>query len=195
MDLKTILGVSATIVALVSYIPYFRDIFRGKTKPHTFSWLVWGILTAIGFAGQIAGGGGAGSWVTGFTALASFSIFTLALKRGEKNIVLADWLSLLGAAVALILWPVTKGPLLSVILITIIDAFGFAPTFRKSFTKPHEETSITYLLSATKFAIALVALDRFSVVTALYPIYLVLANGAFVLLLAVRRSQLKRRMQ
>src|SRR5580698_5703228 len=64
--MKEILGASAILIGCISYVPYFRTIFSGKTKPHAFSWLVWGILTAIAFGGQIVGKGGAGAWVTGF---------------------------------------------------------------------------------------------------------------------------------
>ena len=86
LEYKTILGIIAVIIALAGYVPYFRDIFRGKTKPHAFSWLVWASLTGIAFFGQIFDKGGAGAWVTGFTAVVSFAIFFLALKKGEKNI-------------------------------------------------------------------------------------------------------------
>jgi len=191
MDYKIVLGITATVLAFFSYIPYFRDIWQGKTKPHAFSWLVWGTLTAIAFAGQVADKGGAGAWVTGFTAVVCLLIFAAAVWRGEKRITTSDWLSLLGAAVALGLWGLTKSPLLSVILITLIDAFGFFPTFRKSYFKPHSETLITYVISSFKFVLALIALDNFTVVTSLYPISLVLMNGAFAVMLVIRRQHVK----
>lgn len=187
MSLKDLLTFLAIGIGIVSYISYFRDIFAGRTKPHTFTWLVWAVLTTIGFAGQLAGGGGAGVWVTGFTALVAFIIFGLALFRGEKEIARSDWLSLSGAVLALLLWFITKGPLLSVILITVIDALGFYPTFRKSYRKPGEETLSTYALSSIKFIFALFALDHFTVITALYPASLVVANAAFVVMLIIRR--------
>lgn len=190
MDYKTLLGFTATAIAFVSYIPYFRDIFSGKTKPHAFSWFVWGILTAIAFVGQMVGGGGAGAWVTGFTAIVCFSIFIAGLIKGRKNIVFIDWISLFGAGIALYFWYITKGPLISVILITIIDALGFFPTFRKSYFKPFEETMSTYFLSGLKFVFALFALDKFSVITALYPLSLVIMNWVFVVMLIMRRKQI-----
>jgi len=90
VNYKEYLGFTATAIAFVSYLPYFRDIFANKTKPHAFSWLVWGALTAIGFAGQVAGHAGPGAWVTGFTALICFLIFIAALFKGKKNIVFVD---------------------------------------------------------------------------------------------------------
>lgn len=189
--MKAALAILATLIAFYSYIPYFKDIFAGKTKPHAFSWLIWFLLTAIGFVAQLQDRGGPGAWVTGFTALVAFFIFIAAIKKGEKNITRFDWACLAGAFVAMGLWALTKTPLFSVILITLIDALGFAPTFRKAFYKPQEETAITFSLSAIKFAIAIAALENLSIVTVLYPASLVVANSLFVLMLFLRKKQLK----
>ncbi|MBU1112174.1 MAG: hypothetical protein ABIG93_01935 [archaeon] len=191
-EYKAILGIIAIVLALAGYIPYFRDIFLGKTKPHTYTWLVWASLTGIAFFGQMFDGGGAGAWVTGFTALVSFVIFFIALKKGEQSITTSDKWSLFGACIALVLWFITNNPLGSVILITLIDALGFYPTFRKSYHKPHEETMSTYFLSGLKFIIAIIALQNYTVITWLYPASLVLMNFVFVGLLVVRRKQHKK---
>lgn len=189
MDYKNILGTVAVIVAFVSYIPYFRNIFAGKTKPHAFSWLVWCVLNAIAFAGQISDRGGAGAWAVGLTAAVMLVIFSLALTKGEKHITRSDWLCLIGAGLALVLWGITSEPLLSVILITVIDALGFIPTVRKSYHKPHQETLVTFLLSTVKYLLVVIALQNYSLVTALFPISLVVMNGLFVAMLLVRRRQ------
>src|SRR4051812_32078548 len=121
MAYRDILGIVATIIALVSYLPYFRDIVAGKTRPHAFTWLIWGVLTIIAFVGQLSGHAGPGAWVTAFTALVCIVIAAIAAFGGNREIVTLDWIALTGAVVALLFWFVTRGPLLSVILITIID--------------------------------------------------------------------------
>lgn len=188
--MKDALGLLAVIIGFIGYVPYFRTIFNGKTKPHAFTWLVWGVLTGIAFVGQVVGEGGAGAWVTGFTALVSFTIFALALVKGKKDFPKADWLCLGGCILALALWAFTNDPLSAIILITVIDALAFAPTFRKSHSKPYSEPAFTYALSGLKFLIALFALQELSLVTVLYPASLVIMNGAFVILLLVQRKRL-----
>ena len=79
---------------------------------------------------------------------------------------------------------------LSMVLIAITDGIGFNPTFRKSYSKPFEETLITYLVSAVKFVISLAALEQVTWVTTIYPASLVIMNGAFVVMLYIRRKAL-----
>ncbi|MDP3741171.1 MAG: hypothetical protein Q8R08_02470 [bacterium] len=190
VDLKTALGYLATIISFGSYIPYFRSIFAGKTKPHAFSWFVWGLLTAIAFAAQVSEKAGAGSWVTASTAVACFAVFFVALWKGYRDFVKLDWFALFSALVAIILWALTKNPLLSIILVTVADALGFLPTFRKGYYHPHEETMTLYSFSTLKYAIGIFALESLIFTTWLFPASLVLTNGLFVLMILHRRSKI-----
>ena len=185
---KEIFGLIAILIAIISYVPYFAGIYKGAVKPHAFTWTIWGILTLIAFFAQWSDGGGAGAWVTGFTALVSFFIVLTAIRNGFKNITKTDWSSFAVAVLSIPLWIITKNPLWSVILITVIDALGFYPTIRKSYTNPYEEPAVTYGLSSIKFIFAIFALGNFSVITVLYPASLVLANGLFVVMLWWRRK-------
>jgi chromate transport protein ChrA len=189
--MKEFLSWVGVAVTLISYVPYFRDMFRGKTKPHAFTWFIWMLLTLIAFFAQISGGAGAGSYVLGLTAAISLVIFVTALVVGRKNIVKVDWLFLAGSILALFLWSVTESPFWSVILITVVDAVAFAPTFRKAWSKPWSETLITYLLSSVKFVFVILALEKYLIVTALYPFSLIIMNGLFVLMLVFRRPKVK----
>lgn len=189
---KQIFGAIASLISITAYIPYIVDILRNKTKPHTFSWLVWFILAAIAFFSQVAGGAGPGAWLMGTTTIICFIIFILAFKKGTKDVLIIDWISLFGALVAMAFWIITKTPLISVILVTITDALAFFPTIRKSFRHPYQETIISYFLNTIKFIFGMLALKKFSIITALYPIYLVFINGFFVIFLYIRRKQVNK---
>jgi len=183
-------GVAAAILALVQYIPYILDVLRGKTRPHAFSWFVWGLPAGIVFFAQLITGGGAGSWATGITAILCTLIFLLALFRGEPNITLFDWVCLLSSLAAIVLWAATSNPLWAVILVTIADVLAFGPTIRKSFLKPHEETLNTYVTSGIKWSFSIAALGAFSPTTLLYPLAMVLGNWGFAAYLLSRRATL-----
>lgn len=44
---KIIISVIAVILSFVGYAAYIRDIFNRKIKPHTFTFLIWGLASSI----------------------------------------------------------------------------------------------------------------------------------------------------
>ena len=86
ISLLTFVGIGSLIVSTISYVIYITDIVKGKTKPHSFSWLVWSVLGLTAYLIQVTEGAGAGAWVNGYSAIACAAIFLLALKFGEKKI-------------------------------------------------------------------------------------------------------------
>jgi len=48
----------------------------------------------------------------------------------------ADWYFFLAALAAIPLWLLTRTPLYSVVVVTVIDALAYVPTFRKSWHRP-----------------------------------------------------------
>lgn len=187
------IAVAASVVGIVGYIPYIVSTVRGKTKPHAFSWLIWTVLCAIAYVAQVSGGAGAGSIVTGVTAAACTILFLLAFVYGDRERTRFDWGCLIFALGSIPLWIAFSDPLFSVIAITIIDGVGFGPTFRKSYLRPDEETTSTFFVSGLKFLAGLLALEKWSIVTALYPLSLVVMNFVFVLMVWWRRSVLHHR--
>lgn len=188
--LQDALGVLAVGLGLFGYVFYVRGILQGKVKPHSFTWFIWGLLTAIGFLAQSTKGGGPGAWVTGITALCSFGFAAIGLGASSREyIARSDWIFFVCALLAIPVWYFSGNPLLAVIIITITDAVAFAPTFRKAFLHPKTENGWTYALSGLKFVVSLFALQSFTWTTALYPASLVVANLAFVSMLLKRKRK------
>lgn len=188
MNVPEILAVISIVVGAYATGLYLISILQGKTKPHLFSWLIWGLLTLIAWAAQYHEGGGAGAWVTMAAAVMCFITAALCVPYGEKTITRSDWATFIIALAAIPLWYVTSNPLWSVILITVIDMLGFYPTFRKSWAKPGEEALWAYSLSMVKFGLGIMALETFNVTTVLYPLSLVVANAVFVIFVMSRRK-------
>jgi hypothetical protein len=191
-DYHLAIGFLAALVGLGGYYFYYRDMFRGTTTPHSFSWLGFGFLNAITFFAQVAKGGGAGTWVTGVSTLATLGIAAFALRRGEKDITGFDWFCFIGAALGIVAWQLTKDPLSAVIIVTVTDNVAFAPTYRKGFVKPYSETLANYVASVIKYSLGLIALEAFNWTTALYPASLILSNVFFVALLMYRRERVRK---
>ena len=187
--MKEIIAAIAVILAFVAYIPYFRDIIKGKTKPHVYSWFVWGFITVIIFALQVKGGAGAGALVTLSAAICSFAVFFLGLKNGKKDITKSDTVFFLLALLATAIWVFAKRPGLSVLLLVTIDMLGFIPTVRKSWQKPQEETLFTWELNGFRHGLSILALKQYNFLTLLYPVAWTLANIFFSLMLVARRKR------
>ena len=192
MDYKILLGIIAIGIGGLGYIPYLRSLIAGTTKPHAFSWLIWSVIAAITFVAQITSGAGPGAWLSASYVIPCLVVFMFALKRGEKNIVFLDWMSLCGAAVSLFFWYLTNSPLLTVIIITLIDCIGFIPTIRKSYHAPYEENAGLYFWSGLSYVIALFAMRAYSIITLLNPVVLVITNLLFVTILLRRRKAIVR---
>jgi len=193
MAIKDTIAFLAIVLTFIGYAPYFRDLFRGTTKPHVFSWLVWSIVTTIIFALQLSAGAGHGAWVTLAVALISFVIFLIGLKHGHKIIKTIDVVFLVLALLAIPLWLISNQPVLSIVLLSTIDMLGFAPTIRKSWNSPHSETLSLYAITTLRHLLSLFALETYNIVTMLFPSTWVVANAAFALMLIHRRQVLRAR--
>lgn len=191
ISVKTIFTIISLAFGLAVFLPYYINIWKKVAKPHLFSWLTWGILTGIGFILSLGGGGGEGSWIFALQSILCLGIAGYALVKGEKNITRIDWIFFIGAIVIMIIYVFTKNAVISVTLAAAIDFLAFLPTFRKSFSKPHDEPALTYSFSSLSFLFSLGALQTYSFVTMFYPSTLVVTNIVFVLFVLFRRKIIK----
>ena len=189
-DWKTVVSFVAVVLTFAGYVPYLRDTFRGVTKPHAYSWFIWGLMALIVFGLQIGDSAGIGALTTLAASVVSLLIFVLSLKNSDKNITQTDTLFFALALIALFFWLVAKQPLISIVLISTTEMLGFAPTIRKSWNKPHTETLLSYQLNTFRHFISFFALQNYNIITWLYPITWTIANGLFALMLIVRRKQI-----
>jgi len=190
---REIIGAIAVLLSVAGLLPYIKDIFAKKTKPHLYTWLVWTPLTFIAFFAQIKGKGGPGAWATGISAVLALIILLLSIKNGTKDVTRSDTYCLIGAALAIILWIFVKNPVVSIILVTLIDVLGFVPTWRKTLNHPTEETLSSYVMSFSKHSLSIVALNNISILTALYPAAVGMANGMMIVTIKLGRRKLYNR--
>lgn len=194
-EVKTIISIIAVLLTFIGYVPYVRDTLQGKTKPHVYTWFIWGFVTAIAFALQVSAGAGVGSWMTLAVVIMMFSIFALGMFNGKKDITRIDTLFFVLSFMALFLWLVAKQPILSIIFVSMTDMLGFIPTIRKSWNKPYSETLFSYEMNTFRHGIGVLALQTYSIVTWLYPVTWTVANGLFSLMLIIRRRQVSKQSQ
>ncbi len=189
--MKNILGTITVILAFIGYVPYIRDTFLGKTKPHVISWFLWTIVSFLAFALQWSKGAGAGSYANFAMGVICLLIFILSLKNGSKQIKPVDIVSFILAGFSIYLWQIVSLPTLAITLVVLIDLFSFIPTFVKSWAKPREETLSTWLLSTLRQALILLSLGEINYVTVIFPLYAFTINSIFCGLLIYRRKKIQ----
>ncbi len=189
---KELLSAVAIGLTLFAFLPYIRSILQGRTKPHVFSWLIWGSTTFVVFLAQLADKGGAGAWVIGVSGAITIVIAILAyLKKSDVRITGTDWLFLTLAMTALPCWYLTTNPLWAVVILTTVDVLGFGPTIRKAYAKPFEENLLFYLIFVPRNLIAIAALEHYSLTTVLFPAITATTCMMLILMVISRRQKMK----
>jgi hypothetical protein len=185
---KQLLSAIAIGLTIAAYFPYIRSIIQGKTKPHVFSWVIWGTTTCIVFLAQLADKGGAGAWVIGFSGIISIYVAYLSyIKRSDSTITRMDWIFFIVAMTSLPIWYLTSDPLLAVVILTTVDVLGFGPTFRKAYIRPAEEQLRFFVIMAVRNLIVVLALENYSLTTVLFPATIAVVCLIFSLMVVYRR--------
>lgn len=187
--MKEIIGVIATALTFVAYVPYYRDILRGKTRPHMYSWSLWGLLTILIVALQIKGGAGPATWVTASAGLLCFGVVVLSFKNGRRDITTSDTIVAILSIVAIGFWLIADQPDVAITLAIAADLLAFIPTVRKSYSDPYSETLSLYITNTLRFCLALLAVEYYTYLSSAWIIAWILGNALLSMLIIVRRRQ------
>ena len=175
-------------LTFVAFVPYIHSIRRGKTRPHVFSWVIWGSTTLVICLAQLAGDGGVGAWPIGVSGLITLYVAWLAFVNSADNTITAvDRVFFIAALPALPLWYLTSDPFWAVVILTTVDVIGFGPTFRKAYCLPAEEQLSFFVLMTLRNLAVIMALEHYSVTTVLFPAATGLACLLLILMLMYRR--------
>jgi len=185
--MKELIGLITVVLAFIGLVPYIIDIFRNKTKPHIFTWVVWAMVTLLAFFGQWQKGAGAGSWTTGVTGILTIFIAVISLKKGSKDITKSDVIVFIMALIAIVPWLLTKDPTLSVVILTIVNTLAFIPTIRKTIKAPESETFSSYVIHTFRHSLSIIALTNYNLATFLYPAVVALSNLTVVIVILKSR--------
>jgi hypothetical protein len=188
---KELFSAVAIVLTFLALLPYIRSIKQGITRPHVFSWVIWGSATLVIFLAQLSDNAGAGAWPIGVSSILTLYIAYLAwVKTLDNTITRIDWWFLILAISALPLWYFTADPLWAVVIMTVVDLSGFGPTLRKAYAHPHDEQLMFYMIFVVRNIFIIFALEHYSPTTLLFPAVTAVACLSLVLLLILRRRAL-----
>lgn len=190
-DALRVFGWIAGGLSALCYIPYIIGIFKRTVRPERASWLIWSVLTAIGFFSNLALGATDSLWLPGVQGVGVIIVFLLSIKHGYGGLLRRDIVTLAASALILVTWYFTKQPVIAVYLATFIDALGGYLTIVKAYEAPETEAPATWAMSGTAGLFAMLAVGRLDAALLVYPFYIFLVNSAvFVAIFLGKRAKL-----
>ena len=192
IDIKLIFAICAILTAVFgSFLPYIRDVFKKKTKPHAYTWLIWTITQGVAAAGLLYGKGGWGFFELLIGTFFVFLIFLISLKYGTKNITKSDTIVLIFALLSIAVWLKMNSPILAVFMVSVIDFIGYFRTFRKSFLQPRSETVLSWFGFFCSDIFAILALYSYNFLTLTYLVTIAVGNLIIISICLFRRQIVK----
>ena len=140
------LVIVGAVVQLVGVFSYLKGTIRGETKPNRITWFMWSIAPLIATAAGLASGV---TWavlpvfMSGFGPLIIF-IASFVNKNAYWKLEIFDWLCGIFSALALILWWITKDPVVAIVFAILSDLSAGLPTIIKSWKFPETENATTF---------------------------------------------------
>ena len=189
--MKIIFASVAALLAVIGNVPYLRDMFRGRVKPHPYTWFIWSIVSGVTFFGQVAKGAGWGALAFGASEIFTIIIFIFSLRFGFKKIPKKDTVYLLIALLGIIPWIIFHDPTISVVIMVSIDVVAFIPTLRKAWVHPQTEEPLLYGSNVARHILALLSLGSYNLATMLHSIAMIVTNSGMVIALKRKTKNAK----
>lgn len=188
LGVKEIFAIIAALLGIAGNVPYLRETWRGRVKPHPYTWLVGSIVSGTVFFGMLTKGAGIGSLPVAVSEFFTILIFLFSLKFGFTRITRSDKLFLVLALAGLVPWFLTKDPTLSVVIAVGVDLLSLVPTFRKAWTYPATEHHLLYGSNVLRHILALLSLQSYNVATTLHSIAMIIVNSALFSIIIRKRK-------
>ncbi|MBA3724336.1 MAG: hypothetical protein H0W89_05640 [Candidatus Levybacteria bacterium] len=175
------LGILAGVINAVCYVPYIKDILKGKTKPNRASWLIWALLGFVAFFSLMSKGANPSLWLIGIQTVGLVTVFILSFKYGSGSFTKKEYIALCFAASGLLVWYFTKEPAAALYIAIIINAIGSLLMIHKAYKDPGSETRITWILGALAGFVSILSVGSYDILLLSFPIYTFLSCSAVVI--------------
>ena len=170
-------------VQLLGIFSYIKETLRGNTKPNKVTWLMWSVAPLIATFAALADGVG---WsvlpvfMAGFGPLLVF-IASFVNKNSHWELETFDYLCGFCSVLALVLWGITKEPVIAIVFAIASDGFAAIPTLVKSWKYPETETAAAYTTGLFSALTSFTAIKIWNFSSYAFPAYLVIAETLFIL--------------
>lgn len=169
-------GLLSAFFSIFSYVPYVKDIFRGKAKPERASWIIWAVLVFIQFFSQLSKGATYSLSLSGSQLIGITLICLLSFKFGYGRFRKKDYFALFAAGIGLVLWYITREAAIALFITIGIDCIGGILTAEKAFHHSESEPPAMWVMNFLSGFFATLAVGSLNIVLLSYPVYTVVLN-------------------
>lgn len=165
------LGFAITLIGLFSYL---KDTIQGKVQPNRVTWFLWALAPLIAFTAQIQEGVGLEAVLTfsvGFNPLLVF-LASFLNKKAQWKLTKFDFICGGLSVLGLILWFITKDPIMAIVFAILADTLAALPTIVKSWKEPETENYWPFLTAIINSGIALLIIKDWNFATAGFTLYI-----------------------
>ncbi len=169
-------------IQMIGIALYIKETVKGNNKPNRMTWLMWTTAPLIGAAAGYAKGVGLAVlpvFMAGFGPLLVF-IASFVNPQSYWKLQRFDYLCGLCSILALILWGITKEPIVAIVFAIASDLFAAVPTFAKAWKYPSTETISPYASGLFGALTSFTAIKTWSFAAYAFPGYLVLLNCGLI---------------
>jgi hypothetical protein len=190
MTVYRLLGLFSGILSVCAYVPYVVSTISKKTKPHPFSWLLWGILGGVSLITYF----GVGARDTLPLAIVSFVgpsiLFLLSIKYWSGSFSRFDYMCLTFSLIAIAVYIIFHAAAIALTINLAGDFLAALPTIKKTYHDSSSENFSTWFLFALSAIVSLFAISKWSYGIVIFPLYLaVFESFMSVLVFSGRRRK------
>lgn len=181
--------VVGALIGFAGGVSYLLATLKGKAKPNRMTWLLWSMFPFIATAAQLQSGVGFSTFAVFASGLLPFLVFCASFinKNAYWRLGRLDYGCGAIAVFGLVMWAVTKDPLMGILFSILADTVASLPTLLKAWQHPETEDGPTYILCLVGNVIALLAVQSAAFEAIGFQAYLSVLCLAMVLAIYRRR--------
>lgn len=181
LDWLTMIGLLSAALSVLAFIPYVRDMMKGKTLPLRSTWLIWTVLSTTSLLSNITEGATHSLFFVGMQAALTAMICLMSVWYGTGSFFRAGdrhVLALAGAGT--LLWWATDTALWSLTITITVSALGGIVTVVKSYRAPGTETEACWCILTVAAAGGALSVGAWDPLLLAYPLYLFALYGSIL---------------
>jgi len=178
MDWHLIVGITSGVIQVIAVVPYIVSMFRGTTRPNIVTQILWTTLQTIALLAQFSAGA---SWSVIILIVLTFNTAIVTVLcffgYGYKKYGPLDFICFGLAILAIILWQVTKEPMVALALSIVADALASLPMIVKTYREPRSEPVFPWLITILASFLAAISTTKLDFANLAFPVYMIFIDG------------------